>query len=140
MFQGGERRPPGREVDRPPVVGIDEAVLPQLGALVDVGHPGDGELHQLLGQRVVARVRIESRDQPGELRGDVAVDDGVQPTVHRGLERGVGIVPRRVRGGLADRFLGVRVQPCAQLAGDHAVGGPHPEDVLPQEQRRRRVG
>jgi hypothetical protein len=45
-----------RPVDRPPVVRVDQRVLEQLGALVDVRHAGPGELQQLLAQRV---------DQPG---------------------------------------------------------------------------
>ena len=40
------------EVDRAPVVGVDEALLPQLAALVDVGDPRDGQRDQLRGQRV----------------------------------------------------------------------------------------
>ena len=38
-------------IDRPAVVGIDQAEVPELGALVDVGHAGGGDLQQRLGQR-----------------------------------------------------------------------------------------
>ena len=47
------RRPvAGVEVDEPPVVGVDQALLPQLAALVDVGHAGDGDRDQLGRERV----------------------------------------------------------------------------------------
>ena len=47
------------EVDRAPIVGIDKAVVPHLGALVDVGHTGDGELNEFLCQGIAAGVRVE---------------------------------------------------------------------------------
>ena len=46
-----EQSPPRVVVDRPAVVGIDQAQVPQLGALVDVGHAGRGQLEQRLRQR-----------------------------------------------------------------------------------------
>ena len=39
------------EVHRSPVVGIDEREVPELGALVDVGHARRRQLDELLGQR-----------------------------------------------------------------------------------------
>ena len=56
----GRRRRRGRaeqlgarvEVDEPAVVGVDQALLPQLAALVDVGDAGHRERDQLGGQRV----------------------------------------------------------------------------------------
>ena len=47
-----ERRPAGVPVDRPAVVGVHERERLELVALVDVGHPGDGELEQGLRERV----------------------------------------------------------------------------------------
>ena len=42
------------EVDRAPVVGVDEGGLPQLAALVDVRDAGHGEREQLERERVAA--------------------------------------------------------------------------------------
>ncbi len=53
------------EVDGPPVVGIDEAEIPQLGALVQVGHAGGGALQDEL-LRHGERVRRHGRDQSHE--------------------------------------------------------------------------
>src|SRR5690606_40762200 len=45
--EGAERARERLEVDGPPVVGVDERRAGDLGALVDVGDAGDGELEQL---------------------------------------------------------------------------------------------
>ena len=63
----GQRRqqiPPLGEVDRPPVVGVDQRVLPQLGALVDVGDARHGELDQLLAESVGPARLLDQREQP----------------------------------------------------------------------------
>ena len=44
-------------VDGSAVVRVDEAVLPQLGALVDIRDAGHGQGKQLLAQRIAVRVR-----------------------------------------------------------------------------------
>ena len=63
----GEQRDPVVVVDRPAVVGVGQAVVPQLGALVDVrARPGIGQREQLGGEAVAAAGRVE--------RGDQAVD------------------------------------------------------------------
>ena len=38
------------EIHRAAVVGIDQAVIPELGALIDIGHAGRGELEHLLAR------------------------------------------------------------------------------------------
>jgi len=46
-----QQSPPSAPVDRPPIVGIDQAEIPQLAALVDVRYPRHGQLEDQLGQR-----------------------------------------------------------------------------------------
>ena len=36
------------KVDRPPVIGVDQAEVPQLASLVDVGHTGCGQFERHL--------------------------------------------------------------------------------------------
>ena len=72
------------------VVGIDERVLPQLAALVDVGHARHRQLHELLAQRVRPPVRRDPLDERRQRRADrVVVVGGVDGRVHGGLERRV---------------------------------------------------
>ena len=59
-----------REIDAPAIVGIDEAEVPELAALVDVGHAGRRELQRQLHEAVVhaeprdaARERHEPREE-----------------------------------------------------------------------------
>ena len=49
------------EVDRPAVVRVDQAEVPELGALVDVGHARRGQLHQQLAQAVGEAGRRDPR-------------------------------------------------------------------------------
>ena len=76
-----------REVHRPPVVRVDQRVLPQLGALVDVGHARHGQLDQLLAERVRPAGRGDQRVQlvPGRAQPGVVVRQ-VDRRVHRRLE------------------------------------------------------
>ncbi|PQM47504.1 hypothetical protein C1Y40_02286 [Mycobacterium talmoniae] len=140
MGQRLQRRAALREVDRAAIVRVDQAVLPQLAALIEVGDAGGGQRQQFLAQRIALGVRVEFGDQRGQLTGQWAIEHGVQPPVYRVLEVGVRILPGGASRGLADRLLGVPVQPVAQRSGDCAIHRPHPEDVLPQEQSGCRVG
>ena len=56
-----QRLPTRVIVDRSAVVRVDQAVLPQLRALIDIGHTGHRQRHQLLAEAVVSRVLV----QPG---------------------------------------------------------------------------
>ena len=94
MFHAPTRHLQGRIVDRAAVVGVDEAVFPQFGALVDVGDAGDGQRQQFLAQRVTVCMREQLGDQFGEPGGGRAVQNGVEPAVHGGLECLVGVNPR----------------------------------------------
>ena len=129
-----QRFPPSRVVHGPAVVGVDEAVVEHLGALVHVGNAGDGERQQLLAERVAHAVGPQLTDESGQLDSDRTVDDVVEPLVDGGLEFCVRLVPAGVYRGFPYRLFGVVVQPFPQLVGDDSVCGPHAEGVLQQEQ------
>ena len=67
-----ERRGARDEVHRPTVVRVDQIELPQLAALVDVGHTGRGDLDQRLGEGVAFRtgVIVGSKDLPPGINND----------------------------------------------------------------------
>lgn len=134
VVQTRQHLPAYVEVDRAAVVGVDERVVPQLGALVGVRHPGHRELHQLLPERVAPAGRGDRRREFGQLVVQARVvvhqvDHGVQ----RLLEGQVRVRPtgrgRRFPGGLLD----VRVQP---LPFDR----PRADGGLPQQVGEGRVG
>jgi len=56
--------PAKREIDSAPIVGIDERIVPDLVALVDIGHAWRGELAQRLRKAVQI---AEPRHVPGQL-------------------------------------------------------------------------
>ncbi len=85
--QGGPAR---RVIDRPAIVGVDEAVVPQFGALVYVWHTRGGELNQLLAQGVAVTMSVKPGDESGQLDRDGSVDDGVKPRVDRAFEPSSG--------------------------------------------------
>ena len=82
-------------VDRPAVVGVDEEGL-ELVALVDVGHPGRGELEQLLGQRGARPLLGDARGDRLEVRQEGAWSSSParRPTARLPVE--VGVDPRVV--------------------------------------------
>ena len=122
----GEDRAPGGVVDRAAVVGVDEGVLPQLGALVHVGHAGHGQLHELGGQGVAP----SGRAYPVDRRGHDHPGDGILQARHRRgerrLEGGVRRGPGGGGAGFPGRFEGV---------GREAVGARRPgsHDGLPEQ-------
>ena len=127
------------EVDRAAVVGVDERGLPQLAALVDVGHARHRQGQQLRRQRVGLRGRVDAGREVGQHRADlVGVEDRVDRGVHGGLVRLVGLGPRGAVAGLAHRLLGVAVEALGQVG--QVVGGPRAEHGLPQQRAERRVG
>ena len=50
---------PQRPVDGPAVVGVDEAQVPELASLVDVGHAGNGEAQQRLREPIQRPVPLD---------------------------------------------------------------------------------
>ncbi len=114
----GQQGAPGVPVDRPAVVGIDERQVDQVGPLVGVGHPGRGQLHQLLRQQRRHPARAQRVDEGLHLGGEGVVG---QHGAHEALEGlvvvGVRVGPRRPGLGLAGGLLGV---------GDRAVDRQRP--------------
>ena len=130
----GEQRDPVVVVDGPAVVGVGQAVVPQLGALVDVRHPGDRQREQLGGEAVAATGRVERRDETVDDRTYLSgVERRVDRGVHRALVRRVGVGPGGVLAGLAHGLLGVLVQAFA-------ARGPRADDRLPQQRPEAGVG
>ena len=62
-----EQLPPLREIERPPVIRIHETEIPQLATLVDVRHPGHGQLQHQLRQRRDRRRPREGANELGEV-------------------------------------------------------------------------
>jgi hypothetical protein len=97
-----QRRLRGVEVDRPAVVGVDQAQVAELAALVDVGHARHRELEQLRGEGVGAAVLREllvegDQGTPHPLVVVRRVDGGVHGgarTPRRGRSRWSGPRPR----------------------------------------------
>ena len=69
----GQRLPPPIEVDGPPVVGIDEMKIPQLGPLIEIGNAGRRDLEDHLRERVdeadTRDTLLEGQKRGQELRG-----------------------------------------------------------------------
>ena len=119
-----EQRAAQLGVDGPPVVRVDQRVLPQLGALVDVRHARHRQLHELLAQCVrpaVGRDPVHERRQR-RMHGRVVVG-AVDRVVHRLLERFVRIDPGRALRGAADarRHFRPRLHPRRRLRRRHGI-------------------
>ena len=104
-----EQRAAQLVVDRAAVVGVDEAEVPQLGALVDVGHAGGGQLEQGGAERVdpapVDQGAHEALEVGDEARvGEHGGDEGRQ----RRVVRLVRLQPAGLPLGLVGRLLHVR--------------------------------
>ena len=65
--QLAEQRAALRVVDGPAVVRIDQAEIPELGALIEIGHAGRGDLDQRAAR---ASCRCRARDARVEARGN----------------------------------------------------------------------
>ena len=124
------------EVDRAPVVGVDQALLPQLAALVDVRHAGHGDRQELGRERVApARSRDSCHQVLDYLGRRRLVERGVDSSVYGGLVVLVRLGPGGPVAGLAHRLLGVAVQPGPQVG----VGRPGADDRLPEQAAESRV-
>lgn len=99
--EAGEQFDAAVVVDGAPVVRVDEAEVPELGALVDVGDAGGGELEELLGERDLGSLASD-----GELQGVEVFAEGMG-----GIEQGFGEVAEGVFPG------GVGGVPTGELAG-----------------------
>jgi len=75
------------EVDGPAVVGVDEAVVGELAALVDVGHAGRDELDEQLRERARIAARRELGGERGNVRDQLAVSEHrAAPVIDRAIE------------------------------------------------------
>ena len=104
-----------RPVHRPAVVGVDEAQVPQLGALVEVGDAGRRDLDQRLRQRVEGAEVGDARLERGEVVEEGLRARGIEQRLREGddglVVADIGIDPRRVRLGLVDRLQEVFAEP-----------------------------
>ena len=130
----GEQVAAYAEVDRTPVVGVDEGLLPELAALVHVGDPRHRQRDRLRRHGVAPARPRDLREQLVEDRRHRGIVEGrVDRRVHRALVRRVGRGPRRAVTGLAHRLLGVRVQTLSRRR-------PGAEDRLPEQVAEGGVG
>ena len=73
-----EQRLTLRIIDGAAVVGIDQAEVGELGALIQVGHARHGVAEQRLDQRVGVCNRRQVGDEGGDLRDEARVgEDGI---------------------------------------------------------------
>ena len=111
------------QVDRAPVVRVDQQGRPQLGALVDVGHPRRRHLHRQLGQRVRGTRRPDPPHPPPHV-GDESGPAGRQQPADEGRQGGlvrlVGVEPAGPRLGLAPPWTWPR-----SPGGPASRGPPH---------------
>ena len=111
-----QRDAPRGPIDGPAVVGVHERQRPELVALVDVGHAGDGQLEQRLRQRDALAQLGRARDdavEPVAERPVVEQPDGER--LHRRLVGEVGLDPVRRELALAQRLLEVSSRRSAEI-------------------------
>ncbi len=122
-----------RVVDRPPVVRVHQRQVPQLGALVHVGHAGSGELQELLPQRVRPARQADPLHEGLDLAARHRVAEHLLGPGRDGLlELLVVVDPRGADLGL----LGRLVQVVAQPVGPDRPGA---HDRLPRQHVQRRL-
>ena len=81
------------EVDGPAVVGIDQRVVPPLGALIDVGYAGPEDRDSLARQRFLLPGIGDPGHQVSDHTGDRVGGHRVDPVEYRGLEVVVDLGP-----------------------------------------------
>ena len=96
------------EIDRAAVVGIDEAQIPELAALVEVGDAGSGQRQQLHRERVHPARHPERRHESVEVASELGVAEAIGHEPAQGfVVVGIGIDPGGVRLGLFAGLLHV---------------------------------
>ena len=108
VFDGLQCRAAMVVIDRAAIVGIDQAEIPHLGALVDVRHARQGELEHCLSKRVVDAETGDAfgkRQERVEETGPMRVERIGRKALHRVLVGGVRGRPARMELCLAHRFL-----------------------------------
>ena len=142
-----QEAPAQREIDRPSVVGIDQAEVPELGALVEVGNARRPDLERDLRQPVdhpdTGDATRERRDRGQELRTARSGEDAVDEARHGLLVLLVRRQPARVPFGLLDGLQHVGAQALDEIAEIgrhlHAVAGRRRQGWKPRAARRRRA-
>ena len=122
-----ERRRARGKIDRPAVVGIDQAEIPELGALIEIGHARDGEPQQALREAVHRAGRRNAADEGRDLLqqvGQRTLGDQCQGKAAGGVL--VGLVdggPVAEQLGLTQRLLLPRRQPPGEFRAARAIAG-----------------
>ena len=139
----GRRSPPARaaaspadvEVDRSPVVGVDEALLPQLAALVDVGHAGHRQRDAAWRRGRCSSPGPATRATTASSTSRTAGSSNAASTarVHGRLVGLVRVGPGGAVARLAHRLLGVGVEALARRR-------PGADDGLPEQVAEAGVG
>ena len=115
-MQGLQRLGACLVIDRTAVVRIDQAEVPHLAALVDVGHARHGQLEHGLDQAVLHAEpghAVGERQEAGEEAGAARIQCRAGKRLHRLLVGGVGRGPVGVELALAHRFLEGRLDALA---------------------------
>ena len=103
-----QHRPAQLEIDRPPVVGVDQREVPQLAALIGVGHARRGQLEQGLGQPVERADQRDLRLERQEIGQEGAAVLRIEDAPHEVLE---AALVARIRRGPAGPLLGLASWP-----------------------------
>src|SRR5262249_59163755 len=115
-------------VDRPAVVGIDQAELPELAAAIEIGDAGEGQLQRRLRQAV-----------DGAAAGDAALEE-IGKSLREGVSRGdlqrtvdeagdgllvseIGIAPARALLPFAHGLLHEALHALSQSLHRRGIGG-----------------
>ena len=122
MARGGLARReaglPPRPVDRPAIVGIDEAKIPEVAALIDVGNSRCGQFQEALREAVHGAGRRDSLRRGGQRRAGRAgaVEDPVDAGGCRRLIVRIGAFPRGALLGLAQGLDLPGLEPVGEAA------------------------
>ncbi len=120
FLQPRQQLPMAGKINRPAIVGIDQAEVPNLLAVVDVGHAGRSQLQQRLPQRAVEAPIQHLFVKTLELRQEAVFGAIVEHGRHKLADGGVvfriGIDPTRVNLRLVRGFLHVGPQAVGQFA------------------------
>ena len=108
-----------REVDWPPVIGIDQRQIPELGALIEIGNSRQRRLQDQLGQtierphqRCAPRECVEAVNEDG---GSLAIEKTPDKIRQASLVRLIGGEPTRLLLALARGFDSIGLHPLDEL-------------------------
>src|SRR5437762_9539520 len=130
------------EIDRFPVVGVDQPRQPALRTAVQVGDAGGRHLQDDLPQRRGRSGRLDPANEPSDVVAKAFALLGEHPPHEprqRLLERRVGVEPSRALLGLARRLQRKPFDPIDEPRLGARIQGPCAKQVLPQAAPRTRV-